>query len=127
MEEIDHAVDLLKSLKACFSLLHCNSTYPAPKHELNLNNIKMLRDRYNVKIGYSGHESDLEPSVLACALGANIIERHVTLDHMMWGTDQKSSLEVHAMNMLRKRCDAIKNLLHKFQLPALGTKKRLPQ
>ncbi len=54
-------------------------------------------------MGYSGHESNLEPSVIAAVLGACIIERHVTLDHNMWGSDQKASLEVQAMSMLRKR------------------------
>jgi len=105
IEEIDHAVDLLKDSQNEFTLLHCNSSYPASHVELNLNNIKMLSERYKVPVGYSGHESDLTPSVIACVLGANVIERHVTLDHNMWGTDQSSSLEVHAMSLLKKRCD----------------------
>ena len=62
-----------------------------------------MKDRYDCIIGYSGHEYNLEPSVLAVAMGAQIIERHITLDHNMWGTDQGSSLEVHAMDLLKRR------------------------
>jgi len=115
IEEIDHAVDILKEKGDSFSLLHCNSTYPAPRDELNLNNIKMLSERYGVPVGYSGHETDLEPSVIACVLGANIIERHITLDHEMWGTDQRSSLEVHGMDLLRKRCANIDTVLGTYE------------
>ena len=102
-EEIDKTVALLKSHNAHFALMHCNSVYPAPKEELNINCIENLRAKYGVLVGYSGHEYDLEPTVYASVLGAKIIERHVTLDHQMWGTDQSASLEVHAMDLLRKR------------------------
>ena len=115
IEEIDHAVDILKGKRSSFSLLHCNSSYPAPNDGLNLNNIKMLSERYNVSVGYSGHEIDLEPCVIACALGASIIERHITLDHHMWGTDQSSSLEVHAMDLLRKRCKDVNTVLGSYE------------
>ena len=63
----------------------------------------MSRDRYDCMVGYSGHEYDLEPSVIAATLGARIIERHITLDHNMWGCDHFASLEVHAMDLLHKR------------------------
>ena len=98
---IDEIVNILEQKKTRFALLHCNSTYPAPSDELNLSVIPEMKKRYGCIIGYSGHEYDLEPSILAMALGAEIIERHITLDHRMWGTDQSSSLEVHAMNLLR--------------------------
>ena len=62
-------------------------------------------------MGYSGHEFDLEPTVIATVLGAKIIERHITLSHDMWGTDQKASLEVHAMDILAKRIKSIDNIL----------------
>ena len=62
-----------------------------------------MKNRYDCIIGYSGHEYDLAPSQTAVAIGARIIERHVTLDHAMWGTDQSASLEVHAMDLLNKR------------------------
>ena len=83
--------------------MHTNSSYPTPKDELNLAVIPMLKKRYGCVIGYSGHEKDLEPTVIAVALGAKVIERHITLSHDMWGTDQKASLEVVAMDMLYKR------------------------
>ena len=70
-----------------------------------------MKKRYGCIIGYSGHEYDLEPSVIAVALGAEIIERHVTLNHDMWGTDQKSSMEVHAMDLLHKRISNIYGML----------------
>jgi N-acetylneuraminate synthase len=108
IEEIDHAVELLeKYSKDNYVLMHTNSNYPAPPEELNLLAIKYLRERYGCIVGYSGHEYDLEPTVIAVALGAKIIERHVTLDHAMWGSDHFASLEVHAMDLLYKR---IKNV-----------------
>jgi len=101
-EEIDHAVVLLKSKIVVepyyeragnFVLLHCNSTYPAPIDELNLSAIKTLKERYNCEVGYSGHEFRLSTSVAATYLGASVIERHITLDRSMWGSDQLSSVE----------------------------------
>ena len=100
---IDDAVKILDDNSAEYAILHCNSTYPAPHSELNLNIIPKMKDRYNCIIGYSGHEHDLDPSVVAVSMGAEIIERHITLDHNMWGTDHKSSLEIHAMDLLNKR------------------------
>lgn len=108
IEEIDDAVDILeKYSKDNYVLMHTNSTYPTYYKDINLSTIKFLKDRYNCLIGYSGHEYDLEPSIIAVALGANIIERHITLDHDMWGSDHFASLEVHAMDMLRKRIERI--------------------
>lgn len=99
-EEIDHAVDTLRKAKAYFKkiepigLLHCNSTYPAPIDELNLSAIKTLADKYpDFEIGYSGHEFRLGTSVAAIYLGASIIERHITLDRTMEGSDHMASVE----------------------------------
>lgn len=104
VDEIDVAVSTLEChTKGNYALMHTNSTYPAPLGDLNLLMIKTLKERYGCTVGYSGHEYGLEPSVIAVALGARIIERHITLDHNMWGTDQAASLEVHAMDMLGKR------------------------
>ena len=108
---VDTAVELISKHTADFAILHCNSTYPAPHNELNLNVIPVMKERYGCLVGYSGHEFDLEPSVISVALGAQIIERHITLDHNMWGTDQKSSLEVHAMDLLRKRLKDVNKIL----------------
>lgn len=111
LEEIDRAVEIMKKNNANFVLLHCNSAYPTPKEELNLKCIKTLKERYSCLVGYSGHEEDLEPTVYAAVLGARIFERHVTIDHNMWGTDQKASLEVVGMDLLRKRITDVDNIL----------------
>ena len=122
IEEIDSAVNILeKHSKGNYVLMHTNSTYPTPIAELNLRLIPFLKERYGCVVGYSGHEMDLEPSVIAVALGASIIERHVTLDHDMWGSDHFASLQVHAMDILRKRAkdvaifmgDGVKKLTEK--------------
>jgi N-acetylneuraminate synthase len=91
LEEIDHAVEVLGTHDLI--LLHANSTYPAQPAELNLRTIGMLRERYGVPVGYSGHEVGLATSVAARALGACMIERHITLDRAMWGSDQAASVE----------------------------------
>ncbi len=103
LKEIDESVNLLEKYSKSYAVMHCNSSYPAKLDELNLKVIMNFKERYNCVVGYSGHEYDLEPTVLAVSLGAMVIERHITLSHNMWGTDQKASLEIHAMDMLRKR------------------------
>ena len=103
LSEVDIAVDILKSNSKEFILMHTNSSYPSPSTEINLNIIHTLRDRYGCSFGYSGHEFGLEPTVVASSMGVSVIERHITLDHDMWGTDQKASLEINAMFMLKKR------------------------
>lgn len=114
LEEIDRTVDLLeKYTRGNYILMHTNSTYPTPAEEINLNTIPFLRQRYGCIVGYSGHEYDLEPSVIAVALGARVIERHITLDHNMWGSDHFASLEVHAAAMLYKRIKDIDVILGK--------------
>ncbi|MBE6101413.1 MAG: N-acetylneuraminate synthase [Selenomonas ruminantium] len=111
-EEIDHAVDILEQYAdGGYVLMHTNSTYPAPDDSLNLNMIGTLKKRYNCPVGYSGHEQGLEPTVMACVLGACVIERHVTLDHDMWGTDQAASLTLHAMDMLQRRVRNVRKIL----------------
>lgn len=111
LEEIDRAVEILEKYHTNYVLMHCNSAYPAPKSELNLKCIKTLQKRYKCPIGYSGHEEDLEPTVYAAVLGAKFFERHITLNHKMWGTDQASSLEVMGMDILRKRMRDIETVL----------------
>lgn len=103
IEEIDRAVEILEKHAPQYVLMHCNSAYPTPIDELNIRCIQTLKERYGCVVGYSGHEYGLEPTIYAAALGALIIERHITLDHDMWGTDQASSIEVLGMDMLRKR------------------------
>lgn len=91
IEQIDHAVEVLGSQN--LALLHTVSTYPARYEELNLRAIATLRDRYGVPIGYSGHETGIATTVAAAALGACTVERHITLDRAMWGSDHAASLE----------------------------------
>jgi N-acetylneuraminate synthase len=110
-DEIDAAMNLITKYGAKPVLMHTNSSYPTPPSELNLNLIPVLKKRYDCIVGYSGHEYDLEPTVIAVALGARVIERHITLSHSLWGTDQKSSLEVHAMDLLKKRANDINQML----------------
>ncbi|UTT63038.1 N-acetylneuraminate synthase family protein [Microcella humidisoli] len=92
LEEIDRAVDTLG--RDQLVLLHATSTYPMPAEEANLRTIETLRTRYpGVPIGYSGHERGLQISLAAVALGARVVERHITLDRTMWGSDHAASLE----------------------------------
>lgn len=107
LEEIDRAVEILEKYASQYILMHCNSAYPAPQNELNLKCIQTLKKRYKRPIGYSGHEHNLEPTVYATILGAKVIERHITLSHDLWGTDQASSLEVTGMDALKKRIENI--------------------
>jgi N-acetylneuraminate synthase len=91
-KQIDKAVKILSQKN--LSILHCNSSYPAQNHQLNLRYIEKLNKMYKKSIiGYSGHEMNLSSSVAAVVLGAKIIERHITLDKSMWGTDQQASIE----------------------------------
>lgn len=93
LEETDKAVAWMREEGADFALLHCNSAYPAPLADLNLSCIKTLKDRYDCEVGYSGHEFRLGTTVAAVYLGASILERHITLDRSMWGSDHLSSVE----------------------------------
>ncbi len=90
LEQIDHAVDVLG--KEDLVILQSTSTYPSNYDELNLAVIPFLRKRYGVPVGYSGHETGLPSSAAAVALGASVIERHITLDRAMWGSDHAASL-----------------------------------
>ncbi len=99
-KNIDVAVKIFKKFKCKFTLLHCVSTYPAKDEHLNLKCIQTLKRKYKCDVGYSGHESSVSPSIIAYMLGASVIERHITLDRSMWGTDQASSLSEVGMKTL---------------------------
>ena len=99
MEEIEAAVKVLGEEQLV--ILHCTSTYPSEPVELNLRVMFKLREKFRkAVIGYSGHEVGLLPSVLAAALGAGVVERHVTLDRAMWGSDQAASVEIPGLERL---------------------------
>lgn len=96
--EIDHAVEVLG--KEDLVLMHATSTYPANYNELNLRAIPTMAERYGVPVGYSGHETGIPTSVTAAALGACCVERHITLDRAMWGSDHAASLEPNGISRL---------------------------
>lgn len=100
LDQIDRAVDVLGSDNLLVA--HCTSTYPCEPEQLNLRMIGTLRDRYPCPIGYSGHEVGLPTTVAAVALGACFVERHVTLDRAMWGSDQAASIEPEGLARLVK-------------------------
>jgi len=105
LEEIDHSVEVLG--KEDLILLHCTSTYPSKVEELNLKVIPELAKRYTIPIGYSGHEVGLYTSLAAAVLGACFIERHITLDRAMWGSDQAASVEPQGFARLIKDLRAV--------------------
>ena len=92
-EQIDRAVEIFNEADCPFELMHCVSTYPMADEDANLNCIKMLRDRYQCDVGYSGHEVGLAVSYAAAAMGITSLERHITLDRAMYGSDQAASVE----------------------------------
>lgn len=98
LEQIDHAVEVLG--KENLVILHCTSTYPSKPEELNLKGIQEFCKRYGVPIGYSGHEVGIPTTVAAVAMGAHMIERHITLDRAMWGSDQAASVEVRGFERM---------------------------
>jgi len=98
IEEIDHAVELLGTDDLV--LLHTVSTYPAKIEDLNIRAMFTLKERYGVPVGYSGHEVGLAPTLVAAALGASVVERHITLDRAMWGSDQAASVEPQGFTRL---------------------------
>lgn len=93
LEEIDRAVEIFQRHNAPLSLMHCVSAYPTPLVECNLTMMSTLKERYGLPVGYSGHELGYLPTVIAVAMGAQLVERHFTLDRMMIGFDHKISLE----------------------------------
>jgi len=113
IEEIDSAFNIFVKKSNIPILLHTNSTYPAPLDDLNLSLIPFFKERYKCKVGYSGHEYSIEPTVIAAALGADVIERHVTLDHSLWGTDQSSSITITGMDRLFNRIKDLKKIIGK--------------
>ncbi len=98
LDEIDEVVNLFRAANCPFVLFHCNSTYPMREEDANLSCIPMLKARYGCDVGYSGHESSLiKVCVTAVTLGATSLERHITLDRAMYGSDQAASIETHAL------------------------------
>ena len=99
-DQIDTLVQIFKKKNCPLILLHTVSTYPAKESDLNLMMIQTLMERYGLPVGYSGHEPSVSPSLIAGVLGAVAIERHITLDRSMWGTDHSASLELIGLKQL---------------------------
>ncbi len=100
LEDIDKAVDIFERNDCPYELMHTVSTYPMRDSDANLNVIKTLKERYKCNVGYSGHESGLAISFAAAALGISSLERHITLDRAMYGSDQSASLEPGGLRQL---------------------------
>jgi len=131
MEEIHHAVSILDQERLLIA--HCTSTYPCPPKELNLRMIRTLRREFNCPIGYSGHEVGLQTSYAAVVLGATFIERHITLDRAMWGSDQAASVEPAGLMRLVRDIRVIEKALgdgvkqvYKSELPGRTKLRRAP-
>ena len=128
--EIDHAVEVLG--KEDLVLLHATSTYPATYDELNLRAIPTMAERYGVPVGYSGHETGIPTSVCAAALGACCVERHITMDRAMWGSDHAASLEPNGISRLvrdirlweRSKGDGIKRVYER-EVPIIKKLRRV--
>lgn len=106
-DEIQQAIDIFRKHDCPFELMHCNSTYPMKNEDANLRVIHTLRERFQCKVGYSGHETGRIVSMAAVAMGATSIERHITLDRCMYGSDQVASLEVEDLHRLVKEIRAL--------------------
>tara|TARA_B100001996_G_C18653593_1_gene590359 strand:- start:513 stop:1358 length:846 start_codon:yes stop_codon:yes gene_type:complete len=117
MSDIERAVKIFKKNRCDFVLMHCVSNYPCFEKDLNLNLITTLKNKFKCKIGYSGHETSVSPSFAAWFLGADYIERHITLDRTMYGTDQAASLSEPGIRELS-------NILNKFPM-MLGNGKKI--
>lgn len=111
IEQIGKAIEVFRGAHCPFELMHCNSTYPMKTKDANLNTIATLREAFNCDVGYSGHEVGIIVTCVAVSLGATSIERHITLDRSMYGSDQASSLEVGG---LRKLTDYIREIEKSF-------------
>ena len=116
LKDIDKAVNLFEEKGTPYVLMHCVNIYPCPDDKLNLKNVELLYEYYKGNkyfqgVGYSGHEIGLLPSVLAVNMGAIAIERHITLDRSMFGSDQAASLEKHGLELLVRDCRSVKSIM----------------
>ena len=112
LEELDTVVKIFKDANCPFELMHCNSTYPMKDDDANLLCIPMLRERYGCDVGYSGHETSLiKVCTAAVALGATSLERHITLDRAMYGSDQAASIEINSLRNFVESVRAIPKIL----------------
>ena len=116
-KDIDNAVGIFKKNNCSFELMHCISTYPMKVEDANLITINQLKKEYNCNVGYSGHENGVVVSLAAVMLGITSLERHITLDRTMYGSDQSASLELTGMKNL---CESINKMLLSLGKPSIG-------
>jgi N-acetylneuraminate synthase len=116
-DDIDNAVKIFKKNNCSFELMHCVSTYPMNIEDANLITINQLKEEYYCNIGYSGHENGVVVSLAATMLGITSLERHITLDRTMYGSDQAASLELTGMKSL---CESIDKVLLSIGKPSMG-------
>ncbi len=116
-EDIDNAVDIFKKNNCSFELMHCVSTYPMRIEDANLITINQLKKEYNLNVGYSGHENGVAVSLGALMFGISSLERHITLDRTMYGSDQAASLELSGMKNLS---ESLEKILISVGKPSLG-------
>jgi len=110
-DQIDKALSIFKDKDCPYTILSCVSTYPCADEDCNVALIPVLKEKYNCRIGYSGHEVGYLPSVLAVAMGAEVIERHITLDRAMYGSDQAASLEKRGLELMVRDGRAVNAIL----------------
>jgi N-acetylneuraminate synthase len=114
-KDIETAVKIFKDLKCPFELMHCVSTYPTKVQDVNLSTINFMKEKFKCDVGYSGHENGITVSLSAVSLGISSLERHITLDRTMYGSDQAASLEPRGFMEMNSRIDSI--------IKAIGTPK----
>ena len=107
MKMIEDVVDIFARKGCPYTLMHSTSAYPCPDEETNVGMVRRLIDRFGGPVGYSGHEVGLLPSIVAVVLGATVVERHITLDRAMYGSDQAASLERRGLELLVKECKGV--------------------
>tara|TARA_Y100000816_G_C26050954_1_gene551019 strand:+ start:124 stop:951 length:828 start_codon:yes stop_codon:yes gene_type:complete len=110
-KHIENAIKIFESQKCDFTLFHTVSTYPTKDTDCNIKMINSLRENFKCKVGYSGHEVGILPSLLAVFMGASAVERHITLDRSMYGSDQSASLEFDGLKRLVRDIRALKEIL----------------
>ena len=114
-KDIETAVKIFKDLKCPFELMHCVSTYPTKVEDVNLSTINFMKEKFKCDVGYSGHENGITVSLSAVSLGISSLERHITLDRTMYGSDQAASLEPRGFMEMNSRINSI--------IKAIGTPK----
>lgn len=111
LKQIDKVVEVFEKKECPFTLMHCVSAYPCIDKWCNIKMVAVLKNRYKCPVGYSGHELGISPSTLAVALGAVAVERHITLDRGMYGSDQSISLERHGLELLVRDTREVKQIV----------------